>query len=104
METLIKDKDEFVELLNGQIAKGHELLNLEVPVSVHTRSQFGRPKIIYQVDEEKSFTASYKKWDNFNKEIYKQSFSSQANSYLNSYCNHEHTLWGLDYIKDPSVP
>ena len=100
METLIIDKEEFVGLLTKQIAKGHELLNLEVSVSAHTYSQFGRPKIIYQVDEENSFTASYKKWDNFNKEIYKQSFSSQANSYLNSYCNHEHTLWGLDKIKE----
>lgn len=100
METLIIDKEEFVGLLTKQIAKGHELLNLEVSVSAHTYSQFGRPKIIYQVDEENSFTASYKKWNDFNKEIYKQSFSSQANSYLNSYCNHEHTLWGLDNIKE----
>ena len=30
METLIKDKEEFVGLLTKQIAKGHELLNLEV--------------------------------------------------------------------------
>lgn len=73
METLIKDKIEFVGLLNKQIAKGHELLNLEVPVSVHTLSRFGRPKIIYQVDEENSFTASYRKWDDFNKEIYNNS-------------------------------
>lgn len=42
METLIKDKIEFVGLLKKQIAKGHELLNLEVPVSVHTLSRFGR--------------------------------------------------------------
>lgn len=76
METLIKDKEEFVGLLTKQIAKGHELLNLEVSVSAHTHNQFGRPKKIYQVDEEKNFTATYKKWDNFNKEIYKQSFSS----------------------------
>lgn len=103
METLIKNKEEFVGLLTKQIAKGHELLNLDVPVSAHTHNQFGRPKIIYQVDKEKNFTATYKKWDNFNKEIYKQSFSSQANSYLNSYCNHEHTLWGLDNIKEPQI-
>lgn len=47
MEILIIDKEEFVGLLTKQIAKGHELLNLEVSVSAHTYSQFGRPKIIY---------------------------------------------------------
>lgn len=100
METLIKNKEEFVDLLNKQIAKGHELLNLDIPVSVHSYNHFGRPKEIYEENDEKTFMSSYKKWDDFNKEIYKQSFNNQDNSYLKSYCKHENTLWGLDIIKE----
>lgn len=100
METLIIEKDKFVNLLQRQVDKGRELLQVDVPMLARGLNRFGRTKISYSEDEERNFRAAYKKWNDYNKEIYKQSFSSQHSSYLNSYVAHEHTLWGLDIIKE----
>lgn len=100
METLIISKEDFVGLLQKQVDKGREMLQVDVPLLSSGLNRFGRTKIFYRENEESNFRAAYKKWNDYNKEIYKQSFSSQHNSYLDSYVAHEHTLWGLDIIKE----
>lgn len=100
METLKISKEDFVSKLQQQVGKGKQLLEMNVTSTGSFPNMRGRTRVDYQQDELNSFIASYEKWDNFNKELYKQAFNVQHNSYLRDYASHDTTPWGLDLVND----
>ena len=99
-------KDKFVELLNTQIEKGEKLLQINVPV-VASSSVYGgfyparaRDHVEYDETAEKTFTEAYKRWHDYNVEIYKTSFTAPNSTYRHEYESNVWHIWGTDVIKE----
>lgn len=105
---LIISKEKFQSLLETQIVKGEQLLSVNVPVQNQSMGGLGgyygitrsRDKVDYDEDAEKQFIADFKRWHNYNVEIYKSSFVAPNSTYRNEYENQIWTIWGSDTIKE----
>lgn len=101
-------KEEFRALLEAQIAKGERLLGVDVPIVNHIPRGYGGflgggragDKVVYDDEIEKQYVADYKRWHNYNVEIYKSSFVAPNSTYRNEYENQIWTIWGSDTIKE----
>lgn len=101
-------REEFKALLEAQVAKGEQLLSVDVPVINHIPRGYGGflgggrvdDKVIYNEELERQFVADYKRWHNFNVEIYKSSFTAPNNAYRHDYESQIWTIWGSDTIKE----
>ncbi len=87
---LIISKDEFAEKITDRINKGKELLNLDVKIISSPSLEFGYRRdttVKYDDAEQAEFYSVYNKWDSFNIELLKQSFSNSENDYRKEYEN-----------------
>ena len=87
---LVIPKERFIELLNAQIGKGKELLEINVPVATFSDPYWGyqrRPVDGIQYDEtaQKDFMAQFSRWHERNKEIYRSSFAAANSIYYHEY-------------------
>ncbi|OAV76219.1 ABC-type sugar transport system, periplasmic component [Bacteroidales bacterium Barb7] len=80
---LIKSKEEFKKLLEDRIAKGQELLLIEV--SFRYDDYYGRGKYEYDKSSKDSFFEQYKKWSKYNIEFLNASFDTVNNKYTEEY-------------------
>lgn len=95
---LVISKDKFKSLLSSQIEAGNDLLMREVSRMGYEANPyaFGRQvrRVEYIKEEKDLFFADYKRWDDMNKEILKQSFDSDNNDYRNEYIGiEEHSMF-----------
>lgn len=105
---LIISKDKFQSLLEAQIVKGEQLLAREVPIKNQSMGTYGgyygvpriRDKVEYNEVAERQFIADFKRWHDYNNEIYKSSFDSTNSTYRHGYEEQVWTHWGNDIIKD----
>lgn len=87
---LIIAKEKFGELLNQQIKKGNELLEINVPVATYNDPYMGyqrRPVDSMEYDEtaQNDFIARFNRWHERNKEIYRSSFAVPNSIYFHEY-------------------
>lgn len=87
---LIIAKEKFGELLNQQIKKGNELLEINVPVATYNDPYMGyqrRPVNSMEYDEtaQNDFIARFNRWHERNKEIYRSSFAVPNSIYFHEY-------------------
>lgn len=87
---LIVAKEKFSELLNEQIIKGNELLELTVPLAGQRDPYLGygrraSDKIYYDEASENAFIAKYERWHERNREIYRSSFAVPNSIYFHEY-------------------
>lgn len=103
---LIKSREEFVALLQKQIAKGKELLEISVPLAQQPSSYYGyvsHPNDTVRYDDaaQQDFIAKFSRWHDFNKSIYRSSFKVPESIYYHEY---ESNIWNpiivTDIIKD----
>lgn len=99
-------KEKFVELLEKQIAKGEKLLQTNVP-SVNYSSPYGgfyptrtRANVEYDEVAKKNFIEEFKRWHEYNIEIYKTSFTAPNSTYRQKYESNVWTIWVNDVIKE----
>ena len=105
---LIISKEKFQSLLETQIAKGEQLLSVNVPVQNQSmgglNGYYGitrsRDKVDYDEEAEKQFIADFKRWHDYNNEIYKSSFDSTNSTYRHGYEVQVWAHWGGDIIKE----
>lgn len=99
-------REAFVELLSKQIAKGSDLLNMEVKQAVVRGDSMGMygfgatrrvEKVEYDDNSKTAFMTAYAKWDDYNKEIYQSSFTVPNNTYWYQYDNQS---WDHFYSQD----
>jgi predicted nucleotide-binding protein len=84
-------RDEFVQKLNEQIQKGEELLSIQVN-TMNPQESYGGfitvnriKKVSYNNEEERKFIEKYNVWHNYNKELYKNSFTAPNSTYRHEY-------------------
>lgn len=103
---LIKSREEFVSLLQKQIAKGKELMEISVPLAQQPSPYYGyisHPNDTVRYDEsaQQDFIASFSRWHDFNLSIYRGSFKDPKSIYYHEY---ESNMWDpiivTDIIKD----
>lgn len=87
---LVVSKDKFVELLQEQIEKGKELLDIKVPLKTqqnpfHGYSVRNNDRVEYDEVAEKDFFAKFNRWHDRNKEIYRSSFEVPNSIYYHDY-------------------
>jgi predicted nucleotide-binding protein len=100
------DKIRFIDLLKQQINKGNDLLDLQV-TQVPIKNSNGvflqysvSKKVDYNEEERRSFIDKFKKWNDFNIEVYKTSFTSPNSTYRHDYESQFIYVWGTDIIKE----
>ena len=103
---LIKSREEFVALLQKQIAKGKELLEVSVPLAQQHSPYYGyvsHPNDTVRYDEaaQQDFIDKFSRWHDFNLSIYRSSFKVPESIYYHEY---ESNMWNpiivTDIIKD----
>ena len=87
---LVISKDNFVKLLQEQIEKGKELLEIKVPLKTQQNSFYGysgrnNDRVEYDEVAEKDFFAKFERWHDRNKEIYRSSFEVPNSIYFHEY-------------------
>lgn len=87
---LIKPREEFVSLLEQQIAKGKALLDISVPLAHNANPYYGyiqHPGDTVRYDEaaQQDFIAQFERWHNRNKAIYRNSFKEPESIYYHEY-------------------
>ncbi|MBQ3722351.1 MAG: nucleotide-binding protein [Bacteroidales bacterium] len=86
---LVIPREEFVELLTTQIEKGKALLDVSVPIAGQ-RDPYGythlsSDRVYYDETAQNDFLASFTRWHERNKEIYRASFSDPNSIYFHDY-------------------
>ena len=104
---LIISREKFCDLLKGQIAKGNELLAIDVPkvnqVANYANlydfgySSRGTRSIHYEENAKNDFIAKYNQWNDRNKTIYRTSFEVAESIYFHEYEKH---IWDKFYTSD----
>lgn len=87
---LIKPREEFVSLLEQQIAKGKELLEISVPLANNANHFYGYLQhsgdtVRYDEVAQQDFIAQFERWHNRNKAIYRSSFKEPESIYYHEY-------------------
>jgi len=105
---LIIAREKFCQLLSEQIAKGNELLNINVPQKTSRTTSYGgfvsmqriTDQVEYDDESKKDFIANYNKWNDRNKTIYRTSFEVPESIYFHEYESHIWQIWGSDIVKE----
>ena len=105
---LIIAREKFCQLLSEQIAKGNELLNINVPQKTSRTTSYGgfvsmqriTDRVEYDDESKKDFIANYNKWNDRNKTIYRTSFEVPESIYFHEYESHIWQIWGSDIVKE----
>lgn len=100
--SLVIPKERFIELLRSQIEKGKELLRVEVARSSQRDPYMGymhtpNDRVNYEESAQNEFFARFNRWHDYNKEIYRSSFSQPNSIYLHDY---ESQIWSHIVIED----
>lgn len=104
-------REKFCELLREQIAKGNELLDIDVPmvnqmIGYGNMYDFGfaphrSNSVKYEESARNNFIAKYNQWNDRNKTIYRTSFAVAESIYFHEYEGHIWNMWGSsDEISD----
>ncbi len=104
---LTLSREKFCELLREQIAKGNELLAIDVP-KVNQMTGYGnmydfgfaprrRDSVKYEETARNNFIAKYNQWNDRNKTIYRTSFAVAESIYFHEYEKH---IWDKFYSSD----
>lgn len=80
---LIISKEEIQRKIQDRITIGKDLLSLSVKGNNGPNPY--RKEVVYDEKEQSEFFSSYRKWDNFNTELLKQSFNHKENEYKKEY-------------------
>lgn len=103
---LVIPKDKFVKLLQEQISKGKELLEITVPLKLQQNPFYGytgrnNDCVEYEEAAEKEFIAKFDRWHDRNKEIYRSSFESSNSIYYHEYETlTAYYFIGVDIVKE----
>lgn len=103
---LVISKNQFVKLLQEQIEKGKELLEITVP-KVNRQNpylgynRYNNDSIEYDEIAKKDFIAKFNRWHDRNKEIYRSSFEVPNSIYFHDYESQVYPSYIIvDIVKD----
>lgn len=100
---LVVDVSDFQKNIEDRIVKGKDLLRIAVPLAQNTPQYIGMiSHKVYDDVAEKNFMAQYRRWNDYNLELLKQSFDNSENEYRDDYHSSGYcpVLLGEDIVQE----